>query len=1168
MLPVNPAFAFLLSLPVLAFAGAAALGAVLWFVGPLIGLESEPLRLAVIAGLFVVAGGAVAWSVMRRKKAEKALADGMTAAADPTLASREEQAALQDRFVKALDLLKKAKGGKLDEASLYELPWYIIIGPPGSGKTTALAHSGLRFPLAGEGGQKPLKGIGGTRQCDWWFTDEAVMIDTAGRYTTQDSDAGVDQAGWKRFLDLLKENRPRQPINGALVAISIADLAARDPAERLSQAHAVRQRLRELADVFGVRFPIYVLFTKTDLVAGFTEFFDPLSAEERRQVFGMTFPLDDGTSEGGVVGRFGPEFDRLVLRLNDRMVDRVNDESDHERRGQVFAFPTQFASLKEPASEFLTEVFLPSRFEARPLLRGVYFTSGTQEGTPFDRLMGALVQTFGLRRTALRAFSGQGRSFFLERLLREVAFREAGIVGTNPKVEGQRKALRRAAFATLAIVVAGAAGVWGWSYLQNERLVAAFDEAIADYRRTAETLPPRVSDGDLRPILPVLEKLRTLPAGYETLAKGGALAPDFGLYQGEKLAAAGDAAYRRALAGLLAPRLVHRAHTALTGLLDGPTPTGEEAERLLAVYLGLSGNGQPDADLARLWLGGQLVREGFGPEDVKRADAHLTALLERPIPRLELSQPLIERARALVREQTPAARAYARLKRNAAAAQLAAWRPIDHGGPEMARVFQRPSGAKLTDGIPGLYTYQGFHTHVLPKHGAATQSVRDSAWLLGEQPAADGKDTLDTELMTLYLRDYAAAWDELLGDMALVPTNDLRQVATQVNLLAGGSSPMKQLLQAIAQQTTLARLPQVPGAPAAPVTGAAAALAQAAVSTGPLALATQIVDSRFRLLNDFSSPAAGAPARIDDLSKSLEMVFTDLSRLLGSRDQGQGLLDATQGGSDAFLRLNTEAASVPYPVKGWVEQILRSHSTLAVGGARARLNGEWQTNVLPWCRRSLDNRYPFQRGAATEVALDDFVRLFAPGGLIDGFFETRLRPYVDTSADPWRWQRVDGVDLGISPSVLVQFQKAARIRDAFFTTGGKEPGARFDLKAVSIDPGLDQVAMTVDGQALTFAKGSPQAFSVQWPGSSGARQVLMTFVQPQPAIPLTVNRDGPWAFLRLLDGSGLRATKDPTRYNFGVSDGVHSAVFEVRAGSALNPLNLPDLKDFRCPPQL
>src|SRR5688500_20112609 len=108
---------------------------------------------------------------------------------------------LRERFEEAVATLKeKRRGGH----SLYELPWYVIIGASGSGKTTALVNSGLHFPLEQRVGKGALRGVGGTRDCDWWFTDEAILLDTAGSCRTQDSDAAADSAGWREFLSQLR----------------------------------------------------------------------------------------------------------------------------------------------------------------------------------------------------------------------------------------------------------------------------------------------------------------------------------------------------------------------------------------------------------------------------------------------------------------------------------------------------------------------------------------------------------------------------------------------------------------------------------------------------------------------------------------------------------------------------------------------------------------------------------------------------------------------------------------------------------------------------------------------------------------------------------------------------------------------------------------------------
>ena len=182
----------------------------------------------------------------------------------------------------------------------------MFIGAPGSGKTTALINSGLKFPLEQRVGKGAVRGVGGTRNCDWWFTDEAVFLDTAGRYTTQDSDAASDSEGWKEFLALLGKYRKRRPVNGIVLTISAQDLMTQGDAGREAHVEAARRRLNELTQELHIQLPVYVMVTKCDMVAGFTEYFDDLTQEGRAQVWGVTFPYEqtlDGERAASVSGR-------------------------------------------------------------------------------------------------------------------------------------------------------------------------------------------------------------------------------------------------------------------------------------------------------------------------------------------------------------------------------------------------------------------------------------------------------------------------------------------------------------------------------------------------------------------------------------------------------------------------------------------------------------------------------------------------------------------------------------------------------------------------------------------------------------------------------------------------------------------------------------------------
>src|SRR5439155_20607132 len=228
-----------------------------WYLGPLLAIggyrpfDGTGARLVAVAAIFVVWAGANLARHLRQTRSEKKMIAGLAGTEQP---GNADIAALRQRLEEALRHLHRIRGAdRRGNQYLYELPWYLLIGPPGAGKTAALTNSGLKFPLDDRLGKKPLRGVAGTRNCDWFLTDEAVLVDTAGRYTTQDSDEKADQAAWLGFLDLLKQYRPRQPINGALVAFSLEDLARLSEAERLAHARAVRQRLAELLERFRVR---------------------------------------------------------------------------------------------------------------------------------------------------------------------------------------------------------------------------------------------------------------------------------------------------------------------------------------------------------------------------------------------------------------------------------------------------------------------------------------------------------------------------------------------------------------------------------------------------------------------------------------------------------------------------------------------------------------------------------------------------------------------------------------------------------------------------------------------------------------------------------------------------------------------------------------------------
>ncbi|EGH4153541.1 type VI secretion system membrane subunit TssM, partial [Salmonella enterica] len=222
---------------------------------------------------------------------------------------------------------------------LYELPWFMVVGSPGDGKTTALLNTGLQFPLAEQMEQTSriltVPG-GGTLHCDWWFTNEAVLIDTAGRYARHDdggeASAAQRNAGeWQGFLGLLRKHRPGAPLNGVILTLNVADLTAQSPAERLAACAALRARLAELRETLGIRFPVYLVVTKMDLLPGFSEYFRTLTSHLRAQIWGFTLPYSRRRKAGdpqALHAACAQELARLTLRLDQGLDTRLQEEYD------------------------------------------------------------------------------------------------------------------------------------------------------------------------------------------------------------------------------------------------------------------------------------------------------------------------------------------------------------------------------------------------------------------------------------------------------------------------------------------------------------------------------------------------------------------------------------------------------------------------------------------------------------------------------------------------------------------------------------------------------------------------------------------------------------------------------------------------------------------------
>jgi len=287
---------------------------------------------------------------------------------------------LQQRWKEAVKTLKRSHLRKVGNP-LYVLPWYMVIGESGSGKTTAIRSARLSSPFAES---IRTSGISGTRNCDWWFFEQAVIIDTAGRYAIP-LEPGKDKEEWQKFLELLVKYRKKEPLNGLIVTVA-ADKLIRQTTEVVEQdGLEIRKRINELIKVLGVKFPVYVMVTKCDLIQGMSEFSNTLPDHVLDQAMGLR--KDDDSDPVQFAAR---AVDVTAERLKDLRLLLLGSKRTMDETANLLLFPEEFQRLKSGLKAFMHGAFAENPYQETPLLKGIYFSSGRQEGTPYSHFLHSL----------------------------------------------------------------------------------------------------------------------------------------------------------------------------------------------------------------------------------------------------------------------------------------------------------------------------------------------------------------------------------------------------------------------------------------------------------------------------------------------------------------------------------------------------------------------------------------------------------------------------------------------------------------------------------------------------------------------------------------------------------------------------------------------------------
>jgi type VI secretion system protein ImpL len=1119
-------------------------------------------------------------SAMRASALERELLRQASQQADGARPDRRaEVLQLQAQMKSAIGALKRTRLGKKGgNAALYTLPWYVIVGPPAAGKTTALMQSGLGFITPPGGSSGKLRGTAGTRNCDWWFSEQAILLDTAGRLATGED----DRDEWLGFLDILRKFRPSRPLEGVIVAVSAEDLLSATESELEELAKTLRARSDEVMSRLEMVLPLYVMVTKVDLVAGFTEFWGDLGKSQRAQPWGASFRFDEELEEPARA--IEHEFDVLQRVLYARMLLRLNGEPLAEARARVLQFPLEFAALKRPVAAFVDELCRANPYQETPLLRGFYFSSGTQTGRQIDRVLSNMSRGFNL---PLGAHAGSARqappqSYFVTELFQKIVFPDRHLGARSSSRLKRRARLQILQISALAVLVLLAVIPAAASYVENMDLAQSTSHDVEESLRL-ERAPGAGVAATAGALDLLVGRLQNLEQAADTTHVRGYLGP----YSAGELNAALKNVYltrlRQLVSGPVQEQLASDVRAA-GDLVQMDSENFQSAYEDLKLYLMLVKPEHLSVEwatpkLARAWA--RALRSETKTDQAKlelHASYYLKQLQADKSWAWPSDDPAISRAQGRLVSVPLDELRYGWLEEAAKGAP-----PIR---PE--KIFFGPAAqywnARDNVEVKGLYTALGWEK-VRGLLEAPDSRLDLEGWVLGqpELSEADSRKLGAERLRDLYFQRYIKAWSEFIAGLDVVAPTEMKAAIEELRTLSASDGPYVRLFKVFSENVRLPVAPPKSLLDKAIDQGekkldqAVDKITDAGTDAGPGERPVSPVEKQFEPLLKFGFGDA-PPGKADASPSGLSQYIAHLSNLEAALSQLAETKAEPAAEFDAELaRTATSVQRLLSGLDSRSRMVLEPLLMNPIRGSRkgvmnadfSSLSERWKAEVWEIYATKLAQRYPFADTPA-EVSLAEFTDFFRPeGGLIWKFFKDNLEMRLERSGTSFV-PKAAAEPFPFRGDFLQCLNVASEITDAVFGDGALA-NVPFSIKIHPASSNVSEISFIVDGTPTVYRNEPERFVPVVWPGKEspkgGTLQVRGAGFTDE------IPRLGDFGLFRLLEVGNLKSTNQlasGTQVLIGsfnlARPGEPPVTIEVRPSKTVHPFGKGFFRKLKCPP--
>lgn len=939
---------------------------------------------------------------------------------------------------------------------LWQLPWYMVVGPAGSGKTALLREG---FPADIIYTPEAVRGTGQRLYITPHVGKQAVIFDPDGVLCEQQDTEVLPRRLWEHWLGWLVQKRARQPLNGLILTLDLPDLLTADKHRREHLVQLLRSRLQDVRQHLHCQLPVYVVLTRLDLLTGFAALFHSLDKQGRDAILGVTFTRhahenDDWRVELKAFWQTWGE--QLNNALPDLMLAQNHD------RSALFSFVRQMQGCHDVLAVLLGSLLDGENMDV--MLRGIYLTSSLQRGQMDDIFMQSAARQYLLGSSPLAAWPlVDTRPYFTRCLFPLALLAEPNLSGENSVWLGNARRRMMGVAACSAVLIVLAAG--GWHHYYNTNWNAGV--RVLEQARAFMSVPPPqgVDDyGNLQ--LPLLNPVRDATLAYGDWGDRSRFA-DLGLYQGRNIGPYVEQTYLQ----LLEQRyLTSLSNGLIKDLAAAPQGSEQKLAVLRVVRMLEDKSGRNDA-VVKQYMAKRWSEQFHGQRDIQaQLMSHLDYALKHTdwhaareqgdndaISRWAPYDKPVADAQNELSKLPVYQRVYQSLKTRAQGVLPADLNLRDQVGPTFELVFVSGDDNKLV--VPQLLTRHGLQGYFVKQRDALVELTAMDSWVLNITRSVKYSDAdraeIQRQLTEQYLSDYTATWRAGMDNLNVRDYESIAQLTGALEQIISGDQPLQRALTALRDNTHSIVLPEK--------------LDDKEREEARSAADYQLLT---RLGHEFA-PENSALEVQKDKESTMQAVYrqlTELHRYLlaiqNAPVPGKSALKAVQlrldqNSSDPIFATRQMAKTLPAPLNRWVGRLADQAWHVVMVEAVHYMEVDWRDSVVKPFNEQLADKYPFNPDALQDASLDAFERFFKPDGMLDTFYQQNLRLFMENDLS-----LEDGDNsVIIREDIREQLETAQKIRDIFFSKQNGL-GTQFAVETVSLSGNKRRSVLNLDGQLV------------------------------------------------------------------------------------------------------